>query len=111
MSDPQDRAEALDQDQVGAGHFPPDEPLGADEDEVTPRGERTNESFAERDERHEPDVIEADEPVIQPYQDADADVLDAEKDAVAEAEIDARDPEADSAPPPAEETALHVEEG
>lgn len=111
MSDPQDIAEALDTDKVGDVDFPPEEPLGVDEDEVTPRGERTDESFAERDARYESETVAADEPVIQPYQGPDQDLEDTEKDAVAEAEIDARDPDADRAPAQAEEAALHLEDG
>ena len=48
-NDPQDSAEALDEEVVAAGQaYPPDRPLGAEENPAVP------ESFAERDQRHEP---------------------------------------------------------
>jgi hypothetical protein len=107
MSDEQDRAEALDADEVGEG-YPPDEPLGVDQAEVTPLGERTSESFEERDARHE--VVPDDErPVIRPYHEAEEDVLDDEAQVVADAEVGGRDPESDDVPAPAEEAALHLE--
>jgi len=107
MSDPQDRAEALDADKIDPD-YPPEEPLGADEAEVTPRGERTDESFEERDARHQvgPD---GDRPVVRPYHEADEDLLDDEPQAVADAEEGASDPESDPVPAPAEEAALHLE--
>lgn len=107
MSDPQDRAEALDADKVDAD-YPPEEPLGVDEDEVTPRGERTDESFEERDARHQV-APDEERPVVRPYHDAEEDLLDDEAQAVADAEEGARDPESDPVPDPAEEAALHVE--
>ena len=108
MSDEQDLAEALDDDKLGPD-YPPDEPLGVDEPEVTPLGERTSESFADRDARHEPEEIPAEPPLVRPLQDAEQDVLDDEAQAVADAEI-GRDRELDGAPPPAEEAALHIED-
>jgi hypothetical protein len=109
MSDPQDRAEALDGDKLPDA-YPPDEPMGVDEPEVTPLGEATSESFEERDERteREPDT---DDEVVQPYSEVSEDVLDAEAQAVAEANPEDRDPASDSAPPAAEEAAMHIEEG
>ncbi|MGV3760028.1 MAG: hypothetical protein ACO1PW_10885 [Actinomycetota bacterium] len=109
MSDPQERAEALDADKIDAD-YPPEEPLGVDQAEVTPLGERTDESFEERDARHQ--VAPDDErPVVQPYHEADEDILDEEAQAVAEAEEGPQDPESDPVPAPAEEAALHVEGG
>ncbi|HEX4868605.1 MAG TPA: hypothetical protein VFV32_13420 [Acidimicrobiales bacterium] len=108
MSDEQDRAEALDADELGEG-FPPDEPLGVDEAEVTPLGERTSESFEERDARQETLPDEADRPVIRPYHEADEDLLDDEAQAVADAEIGGRDRDSDDVPESAEEAALHLE--
>ncbi len=47
--DPQDGAEALDEEVVAAGQaYPPDRPLGVEENPAVP------ESYAERDERYEP---------------------------------------------------------
>lgn len=108
MSDPQDRAEALDADKL-TDEYPPDEPMGVDEPEVTPHGESTSESFEERDERMEAEP-DADEEVIQPYSEVSEDVLDVEPQAVAEANPEGRDPATDSAPPAAEEAAMHIEE-
>lgn len=122
--DPQDRAEALDADEIG-GEYPPEEPMGVDEAEVTPQGEATSESFEERDARHRADDG-ADRPLVQPYHEADEDLLDDEAQAVADAEEG--DPRAgqvtteadgggaaaaedDPAPPAAEEAALHIEDG
>jgi len=107
MSDEQDRAEALDADELGEG-FPPDEPLGVDEAEVTPLGERTSESFEERDARQETEA-EDQRPVIRPYHEADEDLLDDESQAVADAEVGGRDRESDDVPESAEEAALHLE--
>lgn len=50
MSDPQDRAEQVDSDKLG-GELPPDRPLGADEG----RTDHRQDSFEERDARHEPE--------------------------------------------------------
>jgi hypothetical protein len=52
MSDPQDRAEALDDDKVGP-EFPPEEPLGVDDPAVTPTGQWLPESLEERAAREE----------------------------------------------------------
>lgn len=107
-SDPQDRAEATDADKLAA-EYPPDEPVGVDEAEVTPVGEATSESFEERDARQE--LGPGDQrPVVQPYHEPEEDLLDEEAQAVAEAEVGSRDPDSDSAPPPAEEAAVHVED-
>ena len=108
MSDPQARAEALDGDKLPE-EYPPYEPVGVDEAEVTPRGERTNESFEERDERMQ-DEPEPDDEVVRPYTEASEDVIDDEAQAVAEANQEERDPASDSAPPAAEESAIHIEE-
>ncbi|HLT15219.1 MAG TPA: hypothetical protein VK007_00835 [Acidimicrobiales bacterium] len=122
--DPQDRAEALDADKIGA-EYPPVEPMGVDEAEVTPHGEATSESFEERDARYRAGGDD-DRPLVQPYHEADEDLLDDEAQAVADAEEG--DPrarqttseadgggaaavEADPVPPAAEEAALHVEDG
>jgi hypothetical protein len=55
MSDPQNRAEALDDDKVGP-EFPPEEPLGVDERAVTPAGQWLPESLEERTGREEPET-------------------------------------------------------
>lgn len=90
MSDPQDHAEALDEDVVdttddrsgdayGAGltDFPPDQPKGVDAVGTTPIEEDGGESFAERDEQHRPDFGEtpassssAERPDVAPERDA-----------------------------------------
>lgn len=105
--DPQDQAEALDDDKLG-GALPPEEPLGVDEPEVTPLGEATSESFEQRDARHQV-AAEGQPPVVQPYQGPEEDVLDDEAQAVAAAAIGTTDHEADGVPPAAEEAALHLE--
>jgi hypothetical protein len=55
--DPDQTGEALD-DELLAGEYPPDEPLAADDEGVTALEELGGESFAERDERTEPEVWE-----------------------------------------------------
>lgn len=121
--EPQDQSEALDADKIGP-EFPLDEPVGVHEREVTPLGDATRESFEERDARHEVEPAEH-RPLVQPYQEAGADILDDEAQAVADAEVTSdvpgqstseayggggRNPEGDTAPPPAEEAALHIED-
>jgi len=99
MSDEQDRAEAIDEDEVEAP-FPPERPLGV-EDADAP------DSFAGRTVREEPDVVSADPELIRPY--AEDDLLDAEPQLVAEAAIGRPDPDGDGEEPTAEEAALHLE--
>src|SRR3546814_21127771 len=90
MSDAQDQAESLDDDKTSA-EYPPDEPWGVDEPEVTQEGEWAQESFEERTERMaEPDPDDG-RPVVQPYADPSQDIADDEAQAVAEAEPDSPD--------------------
>lgn len=107
MGDEQDRAEQLDADNVVEG-YPPDVPTGVEEDGVTPAEETVGESLEERVAREDRGTHESAE-VIQPLSDEDEAVEDDEAQLVAEAEPSPRDPEADDAPEPAEETAMHVE--
>ena len=84
MSDPQDRAEALDEDVVdtvddrsgdeygdGLPDFPPDRPLGATE----PDG---GESFADRDARYAPEPGELPERPVEPRDELREETVDAE---------------------------------
>lgn len=57
MSDPDQPGEDFD-DELLAGDYPPDEPLGVEEDGVTELEELGGESFAERDERTRPEEWE-----------------------------------------------------
>ena len=107
MADEQDRAEALDADKID-GEYPPDDPLGVDGWGVTGDEQAQRESLAERFGREEPVQPDAERPVIQPYAESEEDLLDDEAQLVADAEIDARDPEADGMPEPAEEAALRL---
>lgn len=125
MSDAQDRAEAIDGDKVAAD-YPPEQPWGVDEPEVTPEGEWAQETFEERTARQEPDG-NADWVVVQPYTDPAEDVVDDEPQAVAEAQPPATHGEesellaeaeptagasempGQAVPPAAEEAALRVE--
>jgi hypothetical protein len=109
MADEQDKAEAVDAD-VLDDEFPPDDPQGVDD---PTQDDRVEDDVVTRDLREEPDFVEREEaaddrPLIQPYVDERDAILDVEKDLVAEAEP-GRDPEADGAPPAAEEAALHLE--
>lgn len=108
MSDAQDRAEALDGDKI-PDEYPPEEPWGVDEPEVTPVGEATNESFEERDERTG-DEQDAGRELVQPYSEESEDIIDLEAQAVAQENAEERDPQSDGAPPAAEEAAMHIEE-
>src|SRR3546814_15960050 len=75
MSDAQDQAESLGDDKTSA-EYPPDEPWGVDEPEVTQEGEWAQESFEERTERMaEPDPDDG-RPVVQPSVDPSQDLLD-----------------------------------
>ena len=110
MTDAQDRAEALDDDKIDTD-FPPDEPQGVDEAEVTADGEWERETFEERTTRLDTGDT-ADQPVVQPYVDPSQDVLDDEAQAVAEAEPDHGNEYelvGDDVPDAAEEAALHIE--
>jgi hypothetical protein len=55
--DPDQSGEAFD-DELLAGEFPPDDPLAVDDEGVTGVEQLGGESFAERDERTEPEVWE-----------------------------------------------------
>lgn len=65
MSDEQDRAEAVDWDEIGTGdrydgeppEFPPDRPLGVEDDGVIQSVEQMEEPLAERVAREEPDPL------------------------------------------------------
>lgn len=111
MTDAQDQSEALDGDQV-PDEYPPHEPWGVDEPEVTAEGEWAKESFEERTERQD-DGGDEQEPVIQPYGDPSEDVLDEEGQAIADAEPE-RGEEYElpghNVPAAPEEAALHIEE-
>src|SRR3546814_16454749 len=85
MSDAQDQAESLDDDKTSA-EYPPDEPWGVDEPEVTQEGEWAQESFEERTERMaEPDPDDG-RPVVQPSVDPSQATVEDDAQAVAEAE-------------------------
>jgi hypothetical protein len=101
MSDEQDRAEAIDEDEVAAP-FPPEQPLGVEDTDVP-------DSFAGRGVREEPEIgaTSREGELIRPY--AEDDLLDAEPQLVAEATTEAPDPESDGQEPSAEEAALHFE--
>ena len=65
MPDDANLSELLDDDKLPA-EYPPDRPLGVDEEELTPRGEQTDEPLKERMRREEPDVAVtglADDPI------------------------------------------------
>jgi hypothetical protein len=92
--DPQDQAEALDDDELG-GDYPPEEPLGVEEYGTTPAEERYDEPLDERVLREEPEGARPDGA-------ADPSAGDPTlHDVVTERE----------APVPAEEAALHVTDG
>lgn len=108
-SDEQDRAEALDPDMIDPElhDIPPDQPLGVDDPTVD---DRVTDDIEARRRREMPDHIRPPRPLVQPWEEEDEALLDDEADLVAEALVDARDPESDPAPPPAEEAALHLED-
>ncbi|HSH61057.1 MAG TPA: hypothetical protein VK988_15745 [Acidimicrobiales bacterium] len=56
MPDDDNLSELLDDDKLPA-EYPPDRPLGVDEEELTVRGQQTDEPLAERVRREEPDVL------------------------------------------------------
>ena len=66
MPDDDNLSELLDDDKLPA-EYPPDEPLGVDEEALTVRGQQTDEPLEERVQREEPEVFAAsgvdDEPV------------------------------------------------
>jgi hypothetical protein len=86
--DPDQSGEDFD-DELLADEFPPDDPLAADDEGVTGVEQLGGESFAERDERTEPEVWERPgddappDPVVELVGD-DAGVPDDEKDLVGE---------------------------
>ncbi|QYG91481.1 hypothetical protein HC251_02865 [Iamia sp. SCSIO 61187] len=91
MSD-QQRAEALDDDKLGA-EVPPEEPLGVEEYGTTPAEEAWDEPLEERIAREEPDVPVGDHERGEPSDPTLSDVAQEREGAV-----------------PAEEAALHVVE-
>lgn len=64
MPDDANLSELVDDDKLPA-EYPPDRPLGVDDEELTVRGEQTDEPLEERMRREEPDVpaVAGDEPV------------------------------------------------
>jgi hypothetical protein len=60
MPDDANLSELLDDDKLPA-EYPPDEPLGVDEEELTVRGEQSDEPLEERVQREEPEVLAADD--------------------------------------------------
>ena len=96
MSDDANLSELLDDDKLPA-EYPPDEPLGVFEDELTVRGQQTDEPLEERVLREEPEVWEtalADEPVGHLVEPEAGQGLDLTKEAVASA-VDERPDAAD----------------
>jgi hypothetical protein len=80
--DEQAGAEAVDEEVVGEDDlYPPDRPVAVDEEQVP-------DSFEERGRREDPEGLDSERPVIQPYQDAAADLLDDESELVAEETVD-----------------------
>ena len=65
MPDDDNLSELLDDDKLPA-EYPPDEPMGVLDDELTARGEQTDEPLAERVRREEPDVPAAATPADEP---------------------------------------------
>ncbi|HKA83380.1 MAG TPA: hypothetical protein VKD21_05940 [Acidimicrobiales bacterium] len=132
--DPDQTGEAFD-DELLADEYPPDEPLGADDEGVTELEELGGESFAERDERTEPEVwerpagAEGQDPGVELVGD-DAGVADDEADLVGErvgteegdeqgplapddefsGDETTRDVVTERVPPPAEDAAVHVDD-
>lgn len=122
MSDPQDNAEAYDQDVVDEAidysgddvgddlpSFPPDRPLGVNTVGVTPVEEDAGESFAERTLREVPEDfdldlaegLDGDESEVGQLVDPDAASFDDEAELIADAEP--------GAVLTAEEAAMHIE--
>ncbi len=56
MPDDDNLSELLDDDKLPA-EYPPDEPLGVDEEALTVRGQQTDEPIADRVEREVPDML------------------------------------------------------
>ncbi|CAN5638683.1 hypothetical protein BH20ACT1_BH20ACT1_02220 [soil metagenome] len=65
MPDDANLSELLDDDKLPA-EYPPDEPLGVDEEELTVRGQQTDEPLEERLQREEPEVSANDRQVDEP---------------------------------------------
>lgn len=85
MPDDANLSELLDDDKLPA-EYPPDEPLGVFEDELTVRGQQTDEPLEERVLREEPEVWErepVDEPVGHLVEPESGQGLDLTKEAVA----------------------------
>ena len=102
MSDDANLSELLDDDKLPA-EYPPEAPLGLDEDELTVRGQQTDEPLEERVRREEPEVWEQerpDQPVGHLVEPESGQELDLTKEAVASAvgegpgpgDLDAGDP-------------------
>ncbi|HEY6415253.1 MAG TPA: hypothetical protein VIX41_03410 [Acidimicrobiales bacterium] len=132
--DPDQTGEDFD-DELLAGEFPPDDPLAVDDEGVTELEELGGESFAEREERTEPEVWERSgdddegDAVVELVGD-DAGVPDEEADLVGERVGTERDDErgplapddefsgdettrdvaTERVPPPAEDAAIHVDD-
>jgi hypothetical protein len=101
-ADPQDQAEALDDDRL-AGEYPPEEPLGVEDYGTTAAEERWDEPLAERVRREEPDdsLATSDFEV-----DPEVGALD-EGDPLT-GDDTTRDIALERVAPPAEEAAMHV---
>lgn len=87
MPDDANLSELLDDDKLPP-EYPPDEPLGVFEDELTVRGQQTDEPLEERVQREEPEVWEqepVDEPVGHLVEPESGQELDLTKETVARA--------------------------
>ena len=111
MADEQDQAEALDEDELGDGDFPPENPLGVDD---PTRDDHVVDTMEQRLHREEPEAEVAGEPEVTLVAPDEGQGPDLEKDAVADEEPAGEAPEDQLAneqvPPPAEEAAIHIEE-
>jgi hypothetical protein len=120
MSDPDQPGEDFDEDVLGDEDYPPDRYLGAESDGVTAAEEEGGESFWHRDRATEPeawedrpadDRDELDELVAE--DDEDVGLPDDEPDLVARdagSDPTERESASDRVPPPAEDTALHLDD-
>lgn len=135
MVDPDQPAEDLDDDKLG-GEFPPERPMGAEDEGVTGVEQLGGESLAERDERTEPELWERPraagetDPGVELAGDEEVGQVDDESTMVARSaeDTDARDAGAlasddeftgdettrnvatERSTPPAEEAAVHVDD-
>lgn len=80
MSDPQDQAEALDDDKMAVTdtlvddlEYPPDEPMGVDEYGTTPAEERVDEPIEEREDRYQSEALPKEDGMrlVEPPDDSD----------------------------------------